>query len=75
MPDRLRKFIETLAYGKRTGRVAYMRGQAVLPKSVAGAEWSEDTKFNAANEVIADPRLKAIFKTALSQGISVTAEK
>ena len=78
MPDRLRKFIVTLAYGKRTGPVAYVHGQAALPKlpkPVAGAEWSEDTKFNAANEVLAEPGLKALFKTALEGDVAVKTEK
>jgi hypothetical protein len=54
MPNRLRKFVETLAYGKRTGRVAYVMGASRLPKAIAGAEWGEDKKFNAAEELLAE---------------------
>jgi len=75
MPNKLLKFVESLAYGKRTGRVAYVHGVGTLPKPLAGAEWSEDKKFNAANELLAEPRLKTVFKTALEKGCAVRIEK
>jgi len=75
MSNRLRKFIETLAYGKRTGRVVYAMDVSYLPMTIAGAEWGEDKKFNAAEEVLADPSLKAVFKAALEQGCAVRTEK
>jgi len=75
MPDRLRKFVEMLGFGRRTGRTAYVFGSTELPTNIAGAEWAADTKFSAANEVIADPKLKIIFKAAIQRGYAVTTEK
>jgi hypothetical protein len=75
VPNRLHKFVETFAYGRRTGRVAYVMGMASLPKAMAGAEWAEDKKFNAAEELLAQPNLKAVFKTALEKGCAVRTVK
>jgi hypothetical protein len=75
MPHRLRKFIEMFAGGGRTGRIAYVHGKPSLPKPVTGAEWAEDKRFKAADEVLAEPKLKAVFKTALEAGIAVKTEK
>ena len=75
MPDRLRKFVEMFAHGKRSGRVAYVYGQPALPKVFVGAEWAEDTKFSASNEVLADPNLKIVFKAAVQEGCAVRTEK
>ena len=75
MPDRLRKYVETLAYGKRTGRLAYMHGQRPLPEPIAGAEWAEDKNFNAADELLMEHGLKTLFKRALEKGVAMKTEK
>jgi hypothetical protein len=72
---KLRKYFEALPYGKRTGRVAYAIKLRTLPKAIAGAEWSEDKSFNAAQEILARPSLKTIFKAALQQGCALMTEK
>jgi hypothetical protein len=72
---RLRKFFESLAYGKRTGRVAYVMDAIRMPSPLPGAEWTEDKQFNAANELLATPSLKAAFKTALAKGCTLRIEK
>jgi len=65
---RLRKYFEALSNGRRTHRVAYVINVGSLPRSVAGAEWQEDHSFNAAAEILAQPNLKAIYKTAIEEG-------
>lgn len=61
MPNRLHKFVEIYAHGRRTGRVAYVFGGASLSAPIAGSEWAEDTRFNVLNELRAKPKLKPIF--------------
>ena len=76
MPHRkLRKYFEALPYGKRTGRVAYVIDLSAMPIPSTGAEWAEDKHFNAANEILAQPMLKAIFTAALKDGCAITDEK
>jgi hypothetical protein len=72
---RLRKYVESLAYGKRTGRVAYVMDTIKMPSPAKGAEWTEDKKFNGASELLATPSLKAAFKTALEKGCALRIEK
>jgi hypothetical protein len=60
---------------RETGRVAYVIDASSLPVTIAGGEWGEDKKFNAAGELLAEPSLKAVFKTALEKGCAVRTEK
>src|SRR5579859_799372 len=55
---RLRKYFESLAYGKRTGRIAYVMDAHKIPEPIKGGEWAEDKQFNATNEILARPALK-----------------
>ncbi len=55
--------------------VSYVIDQSAMPNPFSGAEWAEDKHFNAANEILARPTLKAIFATALKRGCAVTEEK
>jgi hypothetical protein len=72
---RLRKYFESLAYGKRTGRVAYVMDMIRMPSPMAGAEWTEDNEFNAANEILARPALKKVFAVTLREGCALVTEK
>jgi hypothetical protein len=55
---RLRKYFETLAYGKRTGRVAYVMDRIKMPSPQPGAEWTEDKQFSARTRSWRGLRLK-----------------
>jgi hypothetical protein len=72
---RLRKYFESLAYGKRTGRVAYVMDTRSMPTPMKGAEWVEDKGFSAANEILARPALKAVFASALRSGCATETER
>ena len=72
---RLRKYLEVLAYGKWTGRVAYVMDTTKIPKPTPGGEWTEDRHFNAANEILARPALKTVFASALRDGSAVATEQ
>jgi hypothetical protein len=69
--NRLQKFIERRPSGKRSGRVAYAFSQANLPSAGVGLEWRLDHDFNAAEEVLADVELKAVFKLAIDAGCAI----
>jgi len=69
--NRLQKFIERWPNGKRLGRVAYAFSQANLPSAGAGLDWRLDPDFNAAEEVLADGQLKAVFKLAIDAGCAI----
>lgn len=42
-----------------------------LPAPLPGAEWGLDTKFNAAEELLKDPRLKATIAAVLKNGVEI----
>jgi hypothetical protein len=46
-----------------------------LPDAKSGAKWTEDKKFNAAEALLSDPGLKAIFKKALADGCMIVTRK
>lgn len=68
---KLDRYIEWLSGGRRTGRVAYALRARNLPKSVTGAQWQLDAKFDAAEELLRDPTLKAVIKAAIDKGVEV----
>jgi hypothetical protein len=49
----------------------YATSRAALSKTQPGAEWSEDTKFNAGDAILADPTLKDVYKEAILKGCAV----
>jgi hypothetical protein len=67
----LRKYVECLSRGRRTDRIAYALKEHKLPKPIPGAEWQRIPTFNATEEVLADPTLKEVFKTAVDKGVAV----
>jgi hypothetical protein len=69
--NRLQKFVERHSDGKRSGRVAYAFSTANLPAPGAGLDWRPDHDFSAADEVLADDALKAVFKLAIDAGCAI----
>ena len=67
MPNKLARYVEWQSGGRRTGRVAYVIGKQRLPEPIAGAEWQIDSKFNASEEILRDPTIKA----AIANGVEV----
>ena len=67
----LQKFVERRSDGKRSGRVAYAFSEANLPSPGAGLDWRRDHDFNAAEEVLADDRLRAAFRLAIDTGCAI----
>jgi hypothetical protein len=67
----LKRFFEWMSRGIRTGRVAYVIDEWNLPEPVPGGEWALDSKFNVAEELLRDPEMKFIFKTALDEGVKL----
>jgi hypothetical protein len=60
-----------LSRGRRTDRIAYTLKDWDLPEPIPGAEWQRVSTFNAAQEILADPSLKEVFKTVLENGAAV----
>jgi hypothetical protein len=72
--NRLQKFVERGAYGEGPGRHAYVLQSSALPMPSEGMEWRQVEKFSAADEVLENPRLKAVFKMAIDKGCAVVAK-
>ena len=71
---KLKRFLEIIDYGRKTNRVAYVMQTSALPSPLAGAEWREDISFNEADELLREPKLKAVFKLAVDSGCQVVTE-
>ncbi len=56
-----------MSRGRKTDRVAYVIRERDLPEPTAGAEWVADNSFNAAEEVLRDPALKDVFRSAIDK--------
>jgi len=67
MPE-IRRYVEWMSRGRRTGRVVYVIRDKDVPVPVPGAEWQLDTKFNAAEDLLRDPELSVVIKAALENG-------
>jgi hypothetical protein len=65
---RLSKFVEVMDYGRQTNRVAYAMEPSALPTPAPGSEWRKVENFNAGDEILENPGLKQIYKTALEKG-------
>lgn len=57
----------------RTDRVACVLRELNLPRPLPGAEWHRDAKFNAAEEILAHPELRDLFRTAIEKGVVVVS--
>ena len=42
-----------------------------LPEPKVGAEWAVDSNFNAAEELLRDPTLKDVIKSAIDDGSAI----
>jgi len=72
---RLRKYVEWMSRGRRTDRVAYVFKEWDLPDPLPGAEWQQEVKFNPAEEVLANPDLRDVFKEVLATGAALIVQK
>jgi len=72
--NRLRKFVELSPNGDRSGLVAYAFGPTNLPEATPGFTWQAIPSFNASDELIEDPRLKAVFRDAITNGCATITE-
>lgn len=68
--NRLRRLIE-ISHQERTSRTAYVLRPETLPNPRPGFAWIEDSSFNAAEAVLADPTLKTIFSQAIADGHAI----
>ena len=69
--NRLQKFVERGAYGEGRGRTAYLLDLKALPPAADAMDWQRIDSFNAGDELLNDPGLKAVFKTAIEKGCAV----
>ena len=70
--SRLQKFIELKAdEGRSSGRAAYVLDATRLPPPSENCTWKLATNFNAADEILANPDLKSVYKQAIGEGCSV----
>lgn len=70
-PRGLKRYVEWITRGRRTGRTAYVLREWDLPAPLSGAEWAVDTKFHAAEELLKDPKLKATIAAVLKNGVEI----
>jgi hypothetical protein len=68
--NRLRKYIERTPDGREL-RVAYAMTLTALPDARPRSQWQEVAPFSAADEVLAEPELKVVFKAAIERGFAI----
>jgi hypothetical protein len=71
----LKKYVEWMSRGRKTDRVAYVMNERDLPGPKVGAEWQVDNTFNAAEELLRDPALKNVFKSAIDNGSAIIIQR
>ena len=71
--NRLRKYVERLPDGREL-RLAYAMSETALPDARPRSRWQEITPFSAADEVMAEPGLKHVFKAAIERGFAIVPE-
>ena len=71
----LKKYVEWMSRGRKTDRVAYVLDEWDLPEPKPGAEWAADNTFNASAEVLRDPSLRDVFKSANENGSAVVVQE
>ena len=71
--NRLRKYIELMPDGQEL-RLAYAMSETALPEARPRSRWQEVTPFSAAEEVLAEPGLKGVFKAAIERGFAIVPE-
>ena len=70
---RLQKFVERRPFGEGPGGAAYVRDLTKLHDQSIGFEWRAVHDFMPSEAILADPGLKAVFKSALSRCGAVVA--
>ncbi|MBR1187273.1 hypothetical protein [Bradyrhizobium sp. AUGA SZCCT0160] len=68
--NRLRKYVEQSLDGREL-RVAYAMTLTALPEARPRSKWQEVVPFSAADEVLAEPGLKTLFKAAIERGFAI----
>ena len=68
--NRLRKYIEQMPDGREL-RVAYAMTVTALPDPRPRSKWQEVALFSAADELLAEPGLKTVFKVAIERGFAI----
>jgi hypothetical protein len=71
---RLQKFVEEGEY-EGAGRAAYVFHSASLPQPTNGMIWKPVKSFNAAEKLLNDRSLGAVFKMAIETGCAVVIPK
>ena len=71
--NRFRKYIELMPDGQEL-RLAYAMSETSLPDARPRSHWQEITPFSAADEVMAEPRLKSVFKAAIERGFAIVPD-
>jgi hypothetical protein len=71
--NRLRKYIERMPDGCGL-RIAYAMSETALPAARPRSQWREVAPFSAADEILAEPGLKSVFKTAIEKGFAILPE-
>jgi hypothetical protein len=71
--NRLRKYVELMPDGREL-RLAYAMSETALSQARPRSRWQEITPFSAADEVMAEPGLRDVFKAAIERGFAVVPE-
>jgi hypothetical protein len=69
----LQKFVEIGGAGNGSDRLAYVLRPSSLPRT-EGKEWYPVENFNAADELLENPGLKAAFKMAIEKGCAIVTD-
>jgi hypothetical protein len=67
----LKRYIECLTRGRKTGRTAYVLRAWDLPPSLPGAEWTLDHKFIVIDALKTNPELRNTIASVLKTGAPV----
>jgi hypothetical protein len=71
----LQKFVERGAYREGPGRAVYVLESNSLPQAAEGMSWQKVASFSAAEELLNNSGLKAVFKVAIEKGCALVTQK
>jgi hypothetical protein len=71
MSGALKKYVEWMSRGRKTGRVAFVTSPWNMPEPTVGAEWQVDNSFNAVEELQRNPDFKDVFMSAINSGAAI----
>jgi hypothetical protein len=71
----IRRFVETLDYGRATNRVCYAEDPAALPEPVNNADWREDNSFHERDAAASDAKLAPVVEHARKHGFAMVTRK